>query len=103
MADHLDQGDHLDTEPATLPPVDASALVEVRRAAIITACVGIAHAVLLVLAFWLVRSNAAGVNASDADIVTYYEDADNRRRIIAAGLYLLPFSGIAFIWFIVAL
>jgi hypothetical protein len=103
MADHLDQPDHLEPEPATLPPVDAGTSVEVRRAAMITAYVGITHAVLLVLAFWLVRSTAAGVNATDADIVVYYEDADNRRRIIAAGLYLLPFSGIAFIWFVVAL
>jgi hypothetical protein len=104
MADDLDQPDHLEPEPATLAqPVDAGGSVEVRRAAMITASVGIAHAVLLVLAFWLVRSTAAGVNATDADIVVYYEDADNRRRIIAAGLYLLPFSGIAFIWFVVAL
>ncbi len=57
MADHLDQPDHLESEPATLTPVDAGASVEVRRAAMITASVGIAHAVLLVLAFWLVRSN----------------------------------------------
>ena len=50
MADHLDQPDHLEPEPATLPPVDAGTSVEVRRAAMITAYVGITHAVLLVLA-----------------------------------------------------
>jgi hypothetical protein len=104
MTDSLDQPSHVEPEPATLPtPMNASSSVEVRRAAMITAFVGIAHAVLLVLAFWLVRSNAAGVNASDTDIVSYYQDGENRRQIVVAGLYLLPFSGIAFIWFIVAL
>ena len=82
---------------------DAGASIEVRRAGIITAAVGIAHAVLLLTAFWLVRSRGPGLNPTDAEIALFYSDSGNRRTMIVAGLYLVPFSGIAFIWFIVAL
>jgi hypothetical protein len=77
--------------------------LNVRKAAIRTASLGIAHAILLLSAVWLLKSKTPGLNASDERIVSFYSDAGNRRIVIAAGLYLLPFAGIAFIWFIAAL
>lgn len=98
------QIDELEPEAILLPPgTDTGSSIELRRAAIITAAVGIAHAVLLLIAFWLIRSRGPGPNAADAEIAAYYSDSVNRRTVVVAGLYLLPFSGIAFIWFIVAL
>jgi hypothetical protein len=55
------------------------------------------------LTVWLLKSRAPGLNASDAEIVSFYSDPNNRRLILFAGLYLIPFAGIAFIWFIVSL
>jgi len=78
-------------------------LVNLRRSAYMTAMTGIIHSVLLVLAFWLYSSHAPEPNSSDAEYVSYYEDPDERKIILMAGLYLIPFAGIAFIWFVIAL
>lgn len=72
-----------------------------RTAAMITAGVGAAHALLFLLAWWLL-SDAPGPDASDAEIVDYYTSTSSR-RLLLVGLYLMPFAGIAFVWFIVAL
>lgn len=72
-----------------------------RRAARLTCAVGAAHAVLFLLSYWLL-SNAPGSSATDDQIVAFYR-AGNQRHVILAGLYLMPFAGIAFIWFIVSL
>ncbi len=72
-----------------------------RNAAYLTAAAGIAHALLFLLSFWLL-SGRPSPDASDADIVRYYSSEDSRRSILV-GLYIMPFSGIAFIWFIIAL
>ncbi|HKS71246.1 MAG TPA: hypothetical protein VJQ45_12550 [Ktedonobacterales bacterium] len=72
-----------------------------RRAAYLTCAVGAAHAVLFLLSYWLL-SNAPGSRASDSQIAAFYH-AGNQRHVILAGLYLMPFAGIAFIWFIVTL
>ena len=73
----------------------------VRHVMTLTACVGGIHAALFLLTYWLV-SDLPGVNASDAQITAFYE-SDQRWRIILAGLYVGPFAGMAFIWFLVAL
>ena len=72
-----------------------------RQAAILTALLGIAHAILFLLAS-LLLSSAPNSSASDAEYVQYYSSPDSRRVIVAA-MYLMPFAGIAFLWFIVAL
>jgi hypothetical protein len=72
-----------------------------RRAATLTAAVGIAHAVLFLLAFWLLESTPAG-RATDAEITEFYA-TDARRRLTIVGLYIMPFAGIAFVWFSVLL
>jgi hypothetical protein len=72
-----------------------------RQAAILTASLGIAHAVLFLLAA-LILASAPGSAASDAEYVEFYSSPDSRRVIVAA-MYIMPFAGIAFLWFIVAL
>ena len=72
-----------------------------RNAAMLTAGVGALHAVLFLLSSWLLSSRP-GVSASTGDIADFYTSAQSR-RVLLVGLYLMPFAGIAFIWFIVAL
>src|SRR5512133_2775082 len=72
-----------------------------RQVAYLTAGLGIVHAVLLLVSFWILRS-MPGPGASEATLIAFYGGAD-RRRVLAVGLYLLPFAAIAFVWFIVAL
>jgi hypothetical protein len=72
-----------------------------RKAATITSSVGAAHALLFLLAFWLL-SDVPGAEASNEEIAEYYSDASSR-RIALVGLYVMPFAAIAFVWFIVSL
>lgn len=91
--------------PTDLDPdltIQAEAHV-LRRVAIITAASGIAHAVLLVMAFVLIRRNSPAVNASESDILEFIGDESRRRMVRIGGVYLVPFAGIAYIWFVVSL
>jgi hypothetical protein len=72
-----------------------------RRAAYLTIGVGAAHAVLYMLSYWLV-TGIPGARSSDAELSAFYTSGE-RRRLILLGLYLMPFAGITFMWFIVAL
>jgi hypothetical protein len=96
-----------DTMPDDTEPVEpASTIVgehrrPLRQAAIITAAVGAAHAVLFLLAFWLLLG-VPRAGASSTEISEFYVSAQSR-RVTLAGLYVMPFAGIAFVWFIVAL
>ncbi|MEX1104463.1 MAG: hypothetical protein WED87_09445 [Dehalococcoidia bacterium] len=73
----------------------------VRQAAMLTAGVGAAHAILFIVAL-LLLADAPGPAATDQEFVDYYS-AEGSRRVALAGLYVMPFAGIAFVWFIVAL
>ena len=68
-----------------------------RRAAYLTAGVGSVHALLFVLSYWLL------LGTPDATASATMRGEIIQRRVTLAGLYLMPFAGIAFIWFIVAL
>ena len=72
----------------------------VRRAAILTASVGIAYAVLFLISFALL-SGTPGPQASDSEIVDFYT-REEHRKLVVVGSYLMPFAGVAFVWFIVA-
>jgi hypothetical protein len=72
-----------------------------RHAALVTVGVGMAHALLFLVSYWLVTSSP-GAHSSDEEIVAFYESG-GRRQLILVGLYLMPFAGIAFLWFSVAL
>lgn len=84
--------------PAVTTPVDGGG--SVRRAGMITASLGLAHAVLVLLSALLMSTVPAVGDA--AAIATFYSDTD-KRRLVLVGLYLLPFAVITFIWFEVAL
>ncbi len=72
-----------------------------RKAAILTGAVGALFAVLFILSLWLLRS-APHPDEADREFITFYA-SDERRKIMLVGLYVLPFSAVAFIWFIAAL
>lgn len=72
-----------------------------RRAAYLTAGLGVAHALLFLIAYLLINS-VPSPSAPDAEISEFYGSED-KRRLIVAGLYVMPFAGIALLWFIVAL
>ena len=87
------------------PVLDAASeqerLEAIRKAAFLTAAMGLAHALLFLLAIWLSRG-MPGPDSTDQQIMSYYTSSAHRRPIVV-GLYIMPFAGIAFIWFIVAL
>jgi hypothetical protein len=92
-------------QPVVVPTEQSGVLLRLRslrKAAIITSVVGVAHAVLFLISLWML-SDGPGPSAPDDQIVAYYSSDSHRRWMLAAGLYLMPFAGIAFIWFIVAM
>lgn len=68
-----------------------------------TAGIGLVHALLLMAGAFVLKTQTPGINASDEDLVAFYQDPDQRRVVVVAGLYLIPFAAIAFVWFFVAL
>ncbi|MFL5755314.1 MAG: hypothetical protein ACJ77N_03360 [Chloroflexota bacterium] len=72
-----------------------------RRAAVLTATVGIAFSVLYIVAI-LLLAGVPGPSATDAQIVAYYR-SPSASTSVTVGLYLMPFAGMAFLWFVVAL
>jgi hypothetical protein len=85
------------------PEHDLHDPLAVRKAAMLTAGIGLVHALLLIAGAWVLQTQTPGVAASDQELVAFYQDPEQRRVVVLAGLYLIPFSGIAFIWFFVAL
>ena len=72
-----------------------------RHAATLTAIVGVAFSVLFTVAF-LLTASVPGPRATDEELIAYYA-VDGDTLPVAIGLYIMPFAGIAFLWFIVAL
>lgn len=72
-----------------------------RRAVLLVAGSGIAHALLFLVSYGLLTSSA-GASATDEELRAFY-GSENRNRLILVGLYVMPFAGIAFLWFTVTL
>jgi hypothetical protein len=90
--------------PALVPAEhDPHHPLAVRKAAMVTIAIGLVHALLLIAAAYLLKTRTPGVRASDEELVAFYNDPDDRRIVVVAGLYLIPFAGIAFVWFFTAL
>jgi hypothetical protein len=85
-----------DREPVTVD----DALVGARGSRV--AIAGLVFSVLFVVA-WILLRGSPSFDATDQELVDYYGDADQRRKSVIAGLYVIPFAGIAFIWFMAAL
>ena len=86
---------------ATAPAVEPIDPVAVRRVARLTAAIGVVFGVLALVSFWLLSRIPRGT-ASDEEILSFYA-SDSKRLPIVAGLYVMPFAGLAFIWFVVLL
>jgi hypothetical protein len=81
--------------------VAATPMPPARRAAILTARLGVIQALLLLASFWLL-SGVPGPKATDQEMLAFYSSGQTR-LVVIAGLYLMPFAGIAFLWFAIAL
>ena len=91
------------SEPSTVEATDRPEERgrSLRRAATITAGVAAVHAVLFVVAFFLLAS-VPGPEATDEEILAFYSSSSASVASLV-GLYVMPFAAIAFMWFIVAL
>ncbi len=95
-----DEDSHLTQAPSVDPQID---LAQVRKAGYMTAAFGIAHAVLFLAAFLIIRFKGPGPDPTDQELIEFYADPSKRRWLVFSGMYLIPFAGIAFIYFMVAL
>ena len=66
------------------------------------ALAGGVFAILFVLG-WSLMQQSPPLDAPADELVDYFTDPDQRRASLIAGLYVVPFAGIAFIWFMAAL
>lgn len=73
-----------------------------RRAAARTGWLAIVHALLVLIAYVLLAP-APNPTSDNAAYAEYYGASSSHTAIVVAGFYILPFAGIAFMWFIVAL
>jgi hypothetical protein len=71
------------------------------RTARLSALLGICASVLMIISYLLIAS-LPDAQSTDQEIRDFYADG-NRRLVVIAGLYITPFSAIAFLWFIVVL
>jgi hypothetical protein len=72
-----------------------------KRLGLYTAIAGILHALLYFASYYFLLRIPAG-NATDAEIVEFYMGGGESNLVIA-GMYLMPFAGIALIYFMVFL
>jgi hypothetical protein len=73
-----------------------------RKAATRTGWLAVAHAVLMLAAYALLTP-APTPGSDNATFTEFYGSSSSHTTIVIAGFYLLPFAGIAFMWFIIAL
>lgn len=72
-----------------------------RRSAYMTAAVGLVFSFFFIATIVL-SQNLPKPNASDEEILAYYGGSQSSLAILV-GTYVMPFAGIAFLWFIVTL
>lgn len=72
-----------------------------RDPAALLVAIGVAHALLFLLAYFLLTSTP-GVGATNEELMAFYRSPE-RRRLVLVGLYVMPFAGISFLWFATAL
>lgn len=81
------------------PDEGGDSAATLRRAAKITAIMGIVHGILLILAFVLVSQYGPGTDVGSTQYTDFYSSDHRQRMVLIAGIYLIPFAGIAFLWF----
>lgn len=80
--------------------LEPAMLKRLRTAALFTTIAGAAYAVLFITSFWLMLDVPRNT-ASTEEVAAYYQSTDGRVVNLVA-LYLLPFAGISFLWFVVS-
>ena len=73
-----------------------------RRAAVRTGWLAIIHALLVLVAYALLAP-APNPTSDNAAYAEYYGSSSSHTAIVVVGFYILPFAGLAFMWFIIAL
>ncbi len=81
-------------------PVSDERIEKLRKAALFTTISGAAYAILFLISYWLML-DVPRLGSTDAELEAFYSSSESRVVNVVA-LYLLPFAGIAFIWFIVS-
>ena len=97
----LDPSDSDDAASDDTPAEVAERGRSLRQAATLTAIMGLAFSLLFSVAFYLTMT-VPGPKASDEELLAYYQ-AGGGSVLVTIGVYIMPFAGIAFLWFIVAL
>jgi hypothetical protein len=72
-----------------------------RKLALSAAIAGIVFVVLYVIAYYLLSQSPQG-NATDAEIAAYYADG-RTLSLTLAGMFIVPYAGISFLYFMVML
>jgi hypothetical protein len=85
-------------DPHQQPPSEGASVVQELRSPRAAGIAGLVFAGLFVAAFLLLRHTPAA-GSSAAEIETFYL-RENVKRLAIVGLYVAPFAGIAFLWFI---
>ncbi len=104
MNNHVPDGvatSQVDVETVTAATSEVERRRYLRRAAYLAIGLGVAFSVLYILSFLLLQQTP-GPSASDEAIIAFYTTG-GQRRLILLGLYVMPFAGIAYLWFIIAL
>jgi len=73
-----------------------------RRAAARTGWLAIIHALLVLVSYALLAS-APDPTSDNAAYAEYYGSSSSHTAVVVAAFYILPFAGLAFMWFIIAL
>jgi hypothetical protein len=100
----MDEQDEPRDEPARSGGAQSAAgerRAQFRQAARLTSFFGVVFAVLFTAGLYLLTASP-GPLVSDQALVDFYSSG-NRQLIFIGGLYLIPFSAVAFLWFIAAL
>src|SRR6478609_2588519 len=92
----VDPGATRTQDPGTTPEQHRRS---VRNAAMLTAGMGIAFSILFYIAV-LLTAGVPGARATDKELFDFYTSGN--ATPVTVGLYVMPFAGIAFIWFSVA-
>lgn len=66
------------------------------------ALAGFVFAALFVVSWLLIRETPR-LDTSTEELIAHYTDPRARRGALIAGLYLIPFAAVAFVWFVAAL
>lgn len=87
--------------PSVSPLAPAFRTLQLKRAATFTSIAGVVFSILFLISFFLLSGVPIDSKTTDQELIEYYRGDSNRISIVA--LYLIPFAGIAFLWFVVSL